>query len=83
MGRYICSQREKNNGLIIGSTLIISGAILTIVSSALLVKNNNESDKSPGAPVPSNPYGGLIFSGTLVTYAGLVLVPLYATSKRE
>jgi uncharacterized membrane protein len=83
MGRYICSKREKNNGLIIGSTLIIAGVVVTTVSSILLLKNNNESDKSPDAPVANNPYGGLIFSGSLITYAGLVLVPLYATSKRE
>ena len=83
MGRYICSEREKKNGLIIGSTLIISGAILTAVSSVLLVKSNNNSDLVPSEPVPSNPFGGLLFSGSLITYTGLVLVPLYARSKRE
>ena len=83
MGRYICSEKEKKNGLIIGTTLIISGALLTTVSGVLLVKNNSESDVSPDAPVPSSPYGGLLFSGILIGYVGVVLVPLYARSKRE
>jgi ABC-type uncharacterized transport system permease subunit len=83
MGRYICSEREKRNGLIIGTALILSGTVLTTVSIVQLVKTNNESDTSPGSPVPSSQFGGLLFSGSLITYAGLVLVPLYATSKSE
>jgi len=83
MGRYICSEREKKNGLIIGSALIIAGSTLTAVSSVLLAKSNNESGLIPGEDVPSNPYGGLLFSGTLIAYVGVVLVPLYVTSKRQ
>ena len=83
MGRYICSEREKKFGLIIGSGAILSGAVLSTVSIVNLIKSNNEADTSPDAQVPSSPYGGLIFSGALVTYVGLVLVPLYATSKRQ
>ena len=81
MGKYICSEKEKKIGIIIGSTLIASGAIITITSAILLANSNKNSDTTLDAPVPSNPYGGTLFAGSLVAYVGIVLVPLYATSK--
>uniref|UniRef100_A0A6C0IJE7 Uncharacterized protein n=1 Tax=viral metagenome TaxID=1070528 RepID=A0A6C0IJE7_9ZZZZ len=83
MGVYICSQKEKKTGLIVGSVLIASGLAVVAASTVLIVQSNKKSDTTPDALVPSNPYGGLIFAGGLTSYVGLVLVPLYATSKRE
>jgi hypothetical protein len=83
MGVYICSKKEKNTGLITGSLIIGAGVTTVTVSSILLAKSNKNADKSPDAPVPSNSSASLIFVGGLITYVGLVLVPLYATSKNE
>ena len=83
MGKYICSEKEKKIGIIVGSVLIASGVIVTTTSAILLAESNKNADLTPTGPVPSNSYGGLLFVGGLAIYAGVVLVPLYATSKTK
>lgn len=83
MGFYICSQKEKKNGVIIGSLLIASGVTLLTASSILLKTNFDSTPETETLPVQSGAYGGLIFIGGLATYVGLVLLPLYTTSKNK